>query len=230
MAKLTCLQAVNEVLKRIGEPTIAALTSLTTIQLQAFDNLNRALEEIAQDGDLRPLEAIGTVTLLTGTSTYTPPNDYRALAIESFKQSDSNRNVNIITADEFDIMFPKGVPSDRTGYPSVMAEIAGVFTFDRKPTANENSKTVDYRYFKIPTLYATATATGTSYIPEGYDRTLLCDYATWLTMRYMGHPEAMDYYYSIFGDPSNKKPEGSLAKFKSQFRQPFLKARVGYTF
>lgn len=230
MSKLTCLQAVNMVLKRIGEPTISALTSLTTIQLQAFDNLNRALEEIAQDETLNVLETEGSVTLLTSTSTYTPPADYRSLAIQSVQQRDTGKILNVLTANEFNLSFPKGVTTDMTGYPGAMTELFGKFHFDRFPTAAENSKTIKYRYFQIPTLYSTETSTGTSYMPEGYDATLLADYAAWLTMSYMGHPEAQEYYIKVFGDPRNRAPEGHLSKFKRRYSQPFLKPTVPYQF
>lgn len=230
MAKLTALQSTNEVLKRIGESTISTMTALTTIQLQAFDNLNRALEEIAQEVDNRPLETDGTITLLTGTSTYTPPTDFRSLMYESVRQPDSKRTISVVTADEFDLAFPKGVDSGRTGYPDFLTEKLGKFFLDRQPTAAENNKTIRYRYQAIATLYTTATQAGTAWIPEGFDRTLLCDYATWLTMQYMGHPEVGDYHLKTFGSPGNNQPEGNLSKFKRKFSQPFLKANVRYTF
>ena len=226
MAKLTALQSTNEVLKRIGEATISSLTSLTTIQLQAFDNLNRALEEIAQDVDNKPLEVEGSITLVTNTNTYTPPNDFRSIVTESVRQPDSGQPVSVVTADEFDRQFPEGITSARTGYPEFLTEKLGLLTFDKLPTANENNKTIKYRYQKIPTLFSTATSTGTSWMPEGYDLTLLCDYATWITMQYMGHPEVGDYYLKVFGDSQNLKPEGHLSKFKRKFQQPFTKARV----
>ena len=230
MAKLSALQSCNEVLKRIGESTISTMTALTTVQLQAFDNLNRALEEIAEEVDSRPLETDGTITLLTSTSTYSVPSDYRSLMYESVRQPDSKRPISVITADEFDLAFPKGVDSDRTGYPDFLTEKLGKFFLDRQPTAAENNKTIRYRYQAITTLYSTATQGGTAWMPEGFDRTLLCDYATWMTMQYMGHPEVGDYHLRVFGSPDNNKPEGALSKFKRKFSQPFLKANVRYVF
>lgn len=230
MAKLTALQATNEVLKRIGEATLSSLTSLTTIQQQAFDNMNRALEEIAQDVDSKPLETEGSITLVTSTSTYSPPSDYRSIIPESVRQPDDQRNIQVITSDEFDLMLPQGVDSNRTGYPEFLTEKLGVIQLDRQPTANENGKMIKYRYQKIPTLYSTATSTGTSWMPEGFDLTLLCDYATWMTMQYMAHPEVGDYYLRVFGSADNNHPEGHLSKFKRKFQQPFTKARVTYRF
>lgn len=232
MAKLTAIQALNEVLKRIGEPVVTALTSLSVIQQQGFDNLNRALEEIAQDTDNRPLEAEGTVTLLTSTSTYATSaiTNYRKLAYESVHQTNDKNSIRLITSDEFDLMFPEGITTDRQGYPNLMTEKLGKFHFDKVPTANENSKVVTFRYQQIPTLYETATEAGTSFMPEGFDRTLLCDYATWITMQYMGHPEIQDYYFKVFGSPDNNSPEGHLSKFKRTYQQPFFKPRVTYHF
>ena len=231
MAKMTALQLVNRVLQKIGEPSsLTVLTSLTQIQQDVFDNINQALEEIAQECDLKPLEASGTFTLVTSTSTYTASSDYRKLAYESIRQTNDKNNIRLITPDEWDQMFPQGITSDRQGYPDLMTEVFGVFQIDKLPTANENTKVVNYRYFKIPTLLSTATATGTCYIAEGFDRTLLVSYAAWLQSKDFGHPQVSDFYLEVFGDPSNKKPEGMISKYKRTFTQPFLKPRVTYKF
>jgi len=67
-------------------------------------------------------------------------------------------------------------------------------------------------------------------MPEGWDQTVLPDYATWMTMQYMGHPEMNDYYFKLFGDPRNKQPEGEVSRFKRAFSQPALKPTMDYHF
>lgn len=233
MAKLTLLQCVNEVLKRCGENEAGYTTNAGTVVTVVFDNLNRALTEIAQDTNLKPLESQGTITLATGTATYTPPTDFNTLAYQSIQNPNAdnvNVNINMLTPDEFDQFYPIARRADRTGYPVAMTYYLGSFLLDSKPTANENGKAINYRYFKIPTLFTMGTDSGTCWMPEGYDRTLLCDYATWLTMEYMAHPKASYYYGKVFGDAKNAAPEGDLSKFKRAFGAPYMKPRVTYNF
>lgn len=225
MAKLTALQCTNIVLDRIGEAELSVLTSLTTIQQVAFDNLNRSIEKIFQDINITTIETSGTITLATNTGAYAFPTGYRSCDKESFRSADANRNVRYLTVQEFDAKFPDGVTGTRVGYPQYICESFGQFVIDRYPTTAENGKIINYRYFKIPTLFSTASPTGNCEIPEGYDRTLLCDYATWLTMSYMGHSETQMYWALVFGEPGDRKPEGELTQFKRKFSQPPMKAR-----
>lgn len=225
MAKLTALQALNGVLKRIGEAEVSSLTSLSVIQQQAFDNLNRALQEIAQGVNLKPLETQGSVTLATGTSTYALPSGFSSISEYSFRSQDTQQLIPLLTADEFDAKFPQGITSARVGYPEFVTVVFSQLQFDHVPTSTENNKIIYYRYYANPTLYSTSTATGTSYVPEPYDNTLLVNYATWLTMSYMGHQEEMKYWSYVFGEPGDRKPEGLLTVFKRRYAQPTTKVR-----
>jgi len=62
-------------------------------------------------------------------------------------------------------------------------------------------------------------------VPEPYDNTLLVNYATWLTMSYMGHQEEMKYWAYVFGEPGDRKPEGLLTIFRRRYSQPPIKTR-----
>lgn len=225
MAKLTALQALNQVLKRVGEAEVSSLTSLTTIQQMAFDSLNRALQEIAQGSDLKPLETQGSATLVTGTSTYAIASGFSSIADESFRSPDASRLVTYVVPDEFDKKYPQGITTARSGYPEFVTIVFSQLQFDRTPTSAENGKIIYYRYYAVPTLYSTATSTGTSYVPEPYDNTLLVNYATWLTMSYMGHQEELKYWSYVFGDTGDRKPEGQLTIFRRRYAQPPNKAR-----
>jgi len=139
-------------------------------------------------------------------------------------------NILYKTTDEWDQLLPEGVRSDRTGWPDSIAYVRGRIEVDHIPTVTEKGKVIEYRYFQIPTLFSTSTSTGTSFMPEGWDQTVLHDYATWMTMQYMGHPEMNDYYFKLFGDPRNKQPEGEVSRFKRAFSQPALKPTMDYHF
>jgi len=82
----------------------------------------------------------------------------------------------------------------------------------------------------MATPFTLGADSSTCWMPEGYDRTLLCDYATWLTMEYMTHPKSAYYYGKVFGDAKNAAPEGDLSKFKRAFGSPMMKPRVTYNF
>ena len=140
MAKLTLLQAVNEVLKRCGEGQAGYTANVGTVPQVVFDNLNRALIEIAQDTNLKPLEAQGTITLVTNTATYDTPTDFNTLAYQSIQNPNAdnvNVNINMLTPDEFDQFFPIARRTDRTGYPVAMTYYLGQFLLDSKPTSTE---------------------------------------------------------------------------------------------
>lgn len=227
MAKMTALQAVNVVLNRIGEAEVSVLTSLSTIQQVVFDNLNRSLLEICQDTDLNLLDKQGKVTTTLAANTYDPATDLDHLCFNSMRTPDGNQMIQYLTPEQFDAKYPAGISSDRIGMPEWYTYTFQKLTFDRACDSANVGKFFYYRYYSVPALYSTSTPTGTCYIPEGWDRTLLCDYATWKVMSYMGHAEEMKYWAYVFGEPQDRSPEGSLSRFKRKFSQP--PARVAFT-
>jgi hypothetical protein len=233
MAKMTLLQCMNEILKRCGESAVTQTATLAVLPQQVFDNLNRVITELAQDTNFKPLETQGTLTLVTATDTYDPPVDFNTLVLQSIQNPNAdnvNVNINCLTPDEFDQFYPIARRVGREGYPVAMTYYLDHFLLDSKPQASLNGKVINYRYFKMPTLFVQGTDSGTCWVNETYDRTLLCDYATWLTMEYIDHPKASYYHVKVFGDPNNRSPEGELSKFKRAFGAPFMKPRVTYNF
>lgn len=233
MAKLTLLQAMNEVLKRCGESVITGTASLAVFPQVVFDALNRSLVEICQDTNLKPLETLGTLALQSGIDYYNPPSDFNTLAYSSIQNpntDNSNTNINLLTPDEFDQFFPIARREGRSGYPVAMTYQFSQFWLDCKPTSSENGKSINFRYFKVPDLFVQGADSGTCYIPMTYDTTLLCDYATWLAMEYLDHPKANYYYVKVFGDQNNRAPEGALSKFKRAYGAPMTKPRVTFNF
>jgi hypothetical protein len=231
MAKMTALQVLNQVLQNIGEDsTLTGLTSLSGIQLTAWNKIKEAIQDITTDQNTRWqfLESLGEISLTTNNYSYTVTglttgSDMNEEDRESFRQPDTGRNLKYITPQEFDQYYPKGISTDTTGYPNFFTLYGGSFYFDKMATATENGKLVKFRYWRYPTYYSTSTATGTSEIPEPYDMTLLVALATLKVLTYLGNSEAAVYKIQVFGNGSDI--EGSLDKMKRTHTSPVFKPR-----
>ena len=235
MAKLTAIQTLNAVLRNIGEAQVASITALTGIQLVAWDKITEAMQDLVTDQNTRWsfLESLGQVTLSTGNNAYTitgltSGSDMMIEDKESVRSSDSGRRIPYKTPQEWDAMYPKGITTDATGYPDFYTKYANQFVFNKQASSVQNTKNIDFRYWKLPTYFATATSTGTTEIPEPFDRTLLVALATLKTMTYLGNPEASVYKVQVFGN--DRDIEGSLDKMKRLFTSPLLKPRMTYRF
>lgn len=234
MAKMTALQVLNQVLQNVGEDsTLTSLTSLTGIQLTAWNKIREALQDITTDQNVRWdfLESFGVVSLSTNNYSYTitgltTGSDMLEEDRESFKQPDTGRNLKYITPQEFDAYYPKGISTDTVGYPSFFTKYANSFIFDKMATADENGKLVNFRYWKYPTYYSTSTSTGTTELPEPFDMTLLVALATLKVLTYLGSSEASIYKVQVFGNGSDI--EGSLDKAKRILTSPITKGRFTY--
>ena len=233
MAKLTALQTLNAVLQNVGESTVASLTSLTGIQLICWDKITEALQDITTDQNTRWtfLESLGVVSLSTGNNAYTitaltTGSDMQEEDRESFKSPDADRKLIFLTPQEFDTKYPKGITSDMTGHPDYYMKYAGQIVFNKKASSAENGDLINFRYWKFPTYYSTATATGTSDVPEPFDRTLLVALATLKVLTYLGNSEASVYKVQVFGNGSDI--EGSLDKAKRLHTSPQFKPRFTY--
>lgn len=234
MAKLTALQVLNQVLQNIGEDsTLTSLTSLTGVQLTAFNKIKESLQDIVTDQNVRWdfLESLGVISLSTNNYSYTitgltTGSDMHEEDRESLKQPDTGRNLKYITPQEFDAYYPKGISTDTVGYPSFYTKYSGSFYFDKMATATENGKLVNFRYWKYPTYYSTSTATGTTEIPEPFDMTLLVNLATLKMLTYLGSSEASIYKVQVFGNGTDI--EGSMDKMKRIHTSPVMKPRMTY--
>jgi hypothetical protein len=235
MSKLTALEALNGVLENIGEEQVTVLTGLTGIQLIAWNKLNESVNDVCsdQDGRWKFLESLGEITMTTGNNEYlvsalTSGSDINDEDRESFKQTDSGKNITYLTPQEFDQMYPKGISTDRTGYPDYFTKYADTFVVDKQATATQNGKTIDFRYWKTPTYYSTSTATGTSEIPEGFDKNVIVAIATMKVLSYLGNDEVLSYKTLVYGD--GRDLEGSIDKLKRLYTSPTLKPRMTYRF
>jgi len=215
MAKQTALQLVNKVLANLGETSnLSALTSLTGISLLVFNVINETLYELAFEDRYSCLEEDGTITLSTGVSTVAVPSDLYAFDKDSFRY-DESAQVKYYTPQRFDREYKTQTD---TGIPDKVIKWKDYWRPYPIPSASANTKTIAYRYWKLPTVLSTATATGTCWIPEGFDLTLLADYVTYKILHYTHNEEALIYYGKVWGD--GRENEGNLATFRRLYRSP----------
>ncbi len=216
MAKQSLLQMINKVLSNLGESSVTATTSLSGLSLMVFNTLNELLYDIGFNDRLMPLETNVTMTLTQNVSTYAVPSDIFAFDRDSFRY-DTGTEVVFYTPQRFDREYKSATDVNN---PDKIYQHAGYWRPYPIPGASANGKTITYRAWKYPTIYSTDTAAGTSYMPEGFDLTLLADYVTFKILHFKQNEEAKVYYAKVFGD--GKDNEGSLSKFKTLFRSPDL--------
>lgn len=214
MAKSTALGIVNKVLENLGESQQTVLTSLSGLSLLVFNTINEILYELEQEYRFSALEADGTITLSTGVTTYALPSDIRHFDKDSFRYNEQSR-IPYYTPQRFDREYQT---QTSTGIPDKILKWLEYWKPYPIPSSSADNKTIKYRYWKIPTLLATASPTGTCWIPEGFDLTMLADYVTYKVMHYLHNEEASIYYAKVFGD--GRLNEGSLARFKSIYGSP----------
>jgi hypothetical protein len=235
MAKLTALEVFNAVARNCGESTVAGLTALSGLQLVIWDKIIEAIQDICTDENTRVqfLEAEGSIPMTTGNYKYlisglTSGSDMMTEDIKSLRSADNSNNLVYLTPQEFDEKYPGGITSSRQGYPTEYTKFGGYFVFNNQATATQNGKNISFRYWKLPAYYVAATPTGTSDIPEPFDRTLLVALASLKVLTYLGNDEASVYKVQVFGN--NQDIEGSLDKMKRIYSSPILKPRVTYRF
>lgn len=217
MAKLNALELLNEVLRNIGSDTVSDLTSLTGEKLRAFNALNEVILDIGTGDKWRPLERTATITLSSNTNTYTQSSDMVFFDKDSFRYNEAKK-IFYKTPQQYDREY---VTQTDTGSPSVISDYGGYWHIQKVPSSDVDGKKIAYRYWARPSLLETATETGTSWFPEGFDRTVLVNLATFKVLHYRNNPEAGIYWQKVYGDPQ-KRMEGSLNKMKRAYRSPIL--------
>jgi len=231
MAKKTCLQLLNRVLEKIGEPEVTVLTSLSGRNLMSWNALNEALYEIYTNnsGKWQFAESSGTITLLTSTTAYAVATDMMEEDIFSFRLSANSTNIAYVDPQEFDIDNPS---ISNTGYPTQVTKYNNQFVIDTIPGSANASKTIQYRYWKIPTVFSTATSTTTCDIPEIFEEAVVVNLAVYKVLAYEGDSEAQRYYIELYGGiAGGDKKEGSFNRMKRIYGSSKLdKIRVTYNF
>ena len=215
MAKQSALQLVNKVLENLGETSnLTVLTSLSGLSLMVFNIINEVLYEIAFEDHYSCLEEDGTITLSTGVSSASIASDMYAFDKDSFRYNEEAQ-VYYYTPQRFDREYKTQTD---TGIPDKIWKWKDTWRPYPIPSSGANTKTIKYRYWKLPTILATATPTGTCWIPEGFDLTLLADWVTYKIMHYKHNEETPVYYSKVWGD--GRENEGNLATFKRLYRSP----------
>lgn len=210
MAKLTLLQILNAVERNVG--VTETTSSIEGISLTIFHEINEVLMETGVNDLWKPLEADrATMTLTTGLATHTIPSDFSILDKDSFI-FDNARPIPYKTPQEIDFAVSN---QTATGYVEAIFEFNGFFRPYRTPSTNENGKTINYRYWKLPTILSTSTSTGTSWIPEGFDSSFLVNAVTFRVMHYLGSPEAQIYQQKAQAGLNNMKRWHGSAKPQS---------------
>ncbi len=218
MAKLNALELVNEVLKNVGVNTITSLSNLSGQSQLAWDALNEAIAELALEDHWKPLEAAGTITLSSNTNTYTQPSDMIDFDKDSFRYNEA-KTIPFKAPNEVDREY---ITQTNTGSPEVIFEFEGYWNIQKIPDSSADGKLIKYRYWKRPSLLDTSTETGTCWVPEGFDKSVLVNLATFKVLHYRNNPEAVIYYRKVYGD-AKEGIEGNLLKMKRIYRSPALK-------
>lgn len=217
MAKSNALQILNKVQNNLGESQTAAgsFASISGLALLIFNSMNEVLLDIAEEYKMMELEADISIPLVTNTSTYTASLTLTEFDKDSFNYNDE-RHIPYYTPQRMDREFPV---KTATGQPRVAWYWGGFFRLYPVPALSENTKQLKFRGWKIPDLYSTASTAGTSYIPEGFDLTLLANWVTFKVLAYKNNPEAQVYYAKVFGT-SDGRMEGQLDKYKRNHGSP----------
>lgn len=212
MAKKTCLQLFNRLLDKIGDSTIATFTNLSKRQTMAFDKLNDAFYTLYSFNSNRWkfAEVQGTITLTAGTSTYSSPTDMAEEDIFTFRYATNDNHLTYYDEEEF---INRYHVINGTGTPDAFTRKGSVFVFNRIPGASDANRVIDYRYWKIPTQFSTATATATCDIPEQFEIDALVNLAAFDILTGEGDSEAQSFYFKLYGTP-DRKEVGFLRRMK----------------
>ena len=216
---MTALALTQEICRNVGEAAPSALSALTGIALLAFNSLNEALMEIATDQHYQPLETLASFEISTASHIFACPTDLMEEDRESFRATNIADLLTFVSPQEFDEAYPKGISSTDTGTPGTLTKIGESFYVNKKASTTASGDRVRFRYWKIPTLLSTATETGTCWIPEGFDRTLLVNYATYKVLHYKNNPEAAAYAAKV---------QLAWNKFREIKGSPFVSAPFNY--
>lgn len=213
MSKLTCLQILNEVEQNNGLTLSTSLTSLTGINLKCFNWINESIIILGVEDYWIPLESNETITLVTSTATYTKTSTINDFDKYSFRY-DEKMNLTWRSPQEIDQLYPN---QTNTGMADDIYLYGEYFKFPKIPTSAENGKTIKFRSWTIPTTFTTSTTTATCWFPEGWDRLVLVNYATYKVMEFRYKEEYKEYKRKVLGDREYGE-EGYLSQMKKKLR------------
>lgn len=222
MAKLTALQIMNKVLDNCGQAQVTVLTGLTGINNVALNMVQNVLLEIATNDDWKQLEVRVDIDLVNGTQIYAKPSDFRKINKRSLVY---NQTSEVTWLDPYEID-SKYADQDVSGDPPLYIwDVADNFLIYPVPNANSGGKSIDYRYWKIPSRIDTASPSGTVWFPEPFEELVLVNLATARVLSYRSNQEANVYSGLVYGVRGSYR--GALNDMKSShLSQDFFKVKV----
>lgn len=196
MAKLTILEIFNEIQRNIGISELSTLSGLSSgFNYKIWQWINQELLKLSINHKWKPLEETGTITLVTSTQTYAKPSDMVFVDRYSFIYNSSSE-VTYRTAQEIDFLYQD---QDNDGTPEDIYEYGSNFVLPTNITSAVNGKTILYRYWKLPTALSTSSNTATTWIPEGFDRSVLIPLVSMRALQYRRNSEYQEYRDQVYG-------------------------------
>lgn len=203
--KLTYLQLVNTVLKRITQAEISTVAGATGQAKIISEMINEAQVELwTETTNWHSLYAERTFSTVANTATYLLANDWgRTIGLMDI-------TTNIILTEDFMRTFDESSPdASRTGTTTNFAIQGGSYVFFPIPAS---TSTIRERYWKIPTKLAVDI--DTSSLPL-FCENFLIHWAWMSILDYLNKFEQSDRVrMKIYGNPSIKDP-GILQKCKA---------------
>lgn len=215
MAKQTALQLVNGVLNNLGDVQVTTLAGISGAALFAFNCINEGLYDIAFEFPNQLLETNAQFTVATGTATYTKSGALYMYDKDSFRY-DESKNLHYYASKRFDLDY---ATQTNTNVPSIVRDWQNLFWLYPIPPSSENGKIVKYRAWSLPTPFTTASDSATCWIPEGFDITLLTDWATKKVLHYRHNEEESIYGVKIWGEERGDGlgDQGNMSRFKNLY-------------
>ena len=215
MAKQTALQLVNQVLNNLGDVQVTTLAGITGAALFAFNCLNEGIYDIAFEFPNQLLETNASFAIVSGTATYTKSAALYLYDKDSFRYNE-NKALDYKASKIFDLEYP--VQTD-TGVPRVIRDWQNMFWAYPVPAVSENGFLVKYRAWQLPTPFNTSTDTATCWMPEGFDLTLLSDWATKKVLHYRHNEEETLYGVKIWGEErgDGRGDQGNMSRFQNLY-------------
>lgn len=215
MAKQTALQLVNIVLNNLGDVPVSTLAGITGAALFAFNCINEGIYDIAFEFFNQILETNTFVSMVTNQATYGKPAGIYAYDKDSFRYNEQ-KAMQYYAPKRFDLEYP--VQTD-TGIPRLVLDNQNQFKVYPSPALSENGNPLKFRAWAIPTPFNTSTDSATCWIPEGFDLTLLTDWATKKVLHYRHNEEESIYGVKIWGEerPDGKGDQGNMSRFQNLY-------------
>ncbi len=204
MAQLSCLEIVNEVERNIGLSASSTLSTLSGFRYKIWQWLNEELLQLSINNQWKQLEESGTITLVTDTQTYAKPSSMVYVDKFSFIYNETTK-VMYRSTQEIDAKYKD---QDKDGTPLDIYEYQSNFVIPKNPTSAIAGNTIKYRYWKLPTALDINVDSATTWIPEGFDRSVLIALVSARALQYRHNDEYREYRANVYSTT------GSLASMK----------------